>query len=481
MTRNISIATLCLFFLSSLTFAAAPLQRSSLPVGTAFTDTPQTFTARQTFTSVRLMPSTTPSTLVGGLLYVDALTGKPAIVRNGTLHTLVTEADIRGATMQASSGGVEVGAWSRINFIGMGFEVDLIGDTLLVTSTASSGTGISDLPTGAVVATAGTTAPTGWLFCYGQPVSRTNYSYLFNVIGTIYGVGDGSTTFCVPDLRGRTSFGRDDMGGVDASRLTTSGTGNPGIEGRSLGAYGGADRSTLTTAQLPAHNHSMTYTISGLGIGTLKAAVEGGAGGTYNTANSGSGDAHPQMPPTIVLNYIIKASAAGSGEVTIPTFENLATPTDNTTNNATTEHHGLLQKLSGEVTTFLDGSGGYSIPVFENLTTPTDNTTNNATSGHHGLLPKLSGVQSDVFHGDGSYSPTNRYGDVNLTSGLSLVRIDFSPSMVSPGYAVSLTPTNATTSPPLVMSLERETTGVTVTFCTTSTENVTYTYQTSGY
>ena len=73
--------------------------------------------------------------------------------------------------------------------------------------------------TGEVVPFAGSTAPAGALFCYGQTVSRTTYAGLFAVIGTTYGVGDGSTTFNLPDLRGRVAAGKSDMGG---SMLATS-------------------------------------------------------------------------------------------------------------------------------------------------------------------------------------------------------------------------------------------------------------------
>ena len=63
------------------------------------------------------------------------------------------------------------------------------------------------MPTGSIIPFAGKTAPEGWLFCQGQAVSRTTYAQLFAVIGTTYGSGDGSTTFNVPDLRGRVAVG----------------------------------------------------------------------------------------------------------------------------------------------------------------------------------------------------------------------------------------------------------------------------------
>lgn len=79
--------------------------------------------------------------------------------------------------------------------------------------------------TGTVLPFAGSAAPIGWLLCYGQAVSRTTYANLFAAIGTAYGAGDGSTTFNVPDLRGRVAAGKDDMGGTAASRLNVSTTG----------------------------------------------------------------------------------------------------------------------------------------------------------------------------------------------------------------------------------------------------------------
>ena len=91
--------------------------------------------------------------------------------------------------------------------------------------------------TGLVLPFAGSTAPKGWLLCYGQAVKRSDYPHLFSVIGTNFGTGDGSTTFNVPDLRGCVPAGKDNMGGTPANRLTTSGS---GIDGPTLGAAGGS-------------------------------------------------------------------------------------------------------------------------------------------------------------------------------------------------------------------------------------------------
>lgn len=159
------------------------------------------------------------------------------------------------------------------------------------------------IPTGAVIPFAGSSAPSGWLLCYGQEVSRATYSELFAAIGTTYGVGDGSTTFELPDLRGRVPAGKDDMGGTAASRLTDSGTGNPGIDGATLGAAGGADRHTLTTAQMPAHTHNAPAG----GAGSSAFTADGSGGDLIATDSQGGDEAHPNVQPTIVLNYIIKA------------------------------------------------------------------------------------------------------------------------------------------------------------------------------
>lgn len=95
--------------------------------------------------------------------------------------------------------------------------------------------------------------PAGWLWCDGSGVSRTTYANLFAAISTQYGGGDGFTSFNVPDLRGRTIVGKDDIGGSGIGRVTI---GLSGIAGTVLGATGGTETVTLTTANLASHSHS---------------------------------------------------------------------------------------------------------------------------------------------------------------------------------------------------------------------------------
>jgi microcystin-dependent protein len=226
----------------------------------------------------------------------------------------------------------------------------------------------SRIPVGVISAYAGSSAPSGWLLCFGQAVSRSTYSDLFAALSTTYGAGDGSTTFNLPDLRGRVAAGVDNMGGSAASRLTSTVL----SASNTLGASGGAQTHTLDSTQIPAHSHPNTLgsnivasnghthtagslmaglnffnaggvnyadhysvssggtysenqraqfpaggAVSGLsesntvGIGVV-GSTSGNSGSTTvsitNANNTGGGSAHTNTQPTLVLNYIIKAT-----------------------------------------------------------------------------------------------------------------------------------------------------------------------------
>ena len=195
------------------------------------------------------------------------------------------------------------------------------------------------LSVGMIAAFPGATVPTGWLECYGQAISRTTYSDLFSIISTTYGVGDGSSTFNLPDLRGRSIFGEDDMGGTAASRITNSGS---SIVGATLGATGGAETVTIAQANLPDVTFPNT-----LDIGNKTQVARGGSetnvdtfgattpvsklGGTASSTLSitggvtsgGSGTALNKMPPTIIFKWLILALPAS----TLPSIGGVVTPT----------------------------------------------------------------------------------------------------------------------------------------------------------
>lgn len=182
---------------------------------------------------------------------------------------------------------------------------------------------VTAIPTGTFLPFGGTSAPSGFLLCDGTAYSRTTYAALFAVIGTAFGSGDGATTFNVPDLRGRAPWGLDNMGGVDAGRISSSVTGR-----NTRGASGGASTATLAEANLPAHSHTGTTSSNGDHSHTvpIQTNAEGGAGGagrmvtggttststagahthTFTTSTVGSGAPFVIMPPVIFCNWIIK-------------------------------------------------------------------------------------------------------------------------------------------------------------------------------
>lgn len=132
---------------------------------------------------------------------------------------------------------------------------------------------IGGVPIGSMTAYGGTTAPNGWLLCFGQAVSRTVYALLFAVIGTAYGPGDSSTTFNLPDKRGRVSVGKDDMGGSPASRVTNAVS---GIQGATLGASGGDQNAQEDTL---AASSTAVSGVTDPGHPHLEQVGQGGAGG----------------------------------------------------------------------------------------------------------------------------------------------------------------------------------------------------------
>jgi microcystin-dependent protein len=194
------------------------------------------------------------------------------------------------------------------------------------------------VPSGTVSQTARATAPTGYLLCDGSAISRTTYSSLFDAIGTAYGVGDNSTTFNIPNLKGRVPVG------FDSSQT----------EFDTLGETGGAKTHTLTEAQMPshthiqnshnhtqdAHNHSQNPHNHSQTIGNIDDLNFTGGGGqnppadgpnaftngsvtqsttatnnattatnqatTATNQNTGGGQAHNNLQPYVVLNYMIK-------------------------------------------------------------------------------------------------------------------------------------------------------------------------------
>ena len=155
------------------------------------------------------------------------------------------------------------------------------------------------VPVGAMFIWLTDTAPNGWLLCYGQEISRTTYARLFALIGTTFGVGNGTTTFNLPDLRGRLPLGQDDMGGVSANRVTNA-------QADIIGGSAGAEDHTLSIAEMPAHTH-LCPRVGASGtealVGSANNPVTTPNTPTFSTGGDGS---HNNVQPYLTMNYIIK-------------------------------------------------------------------------------------------------------------------------------------------------------------------------------
>lgn len=176
----------------------------------------------------------------------------------------------------------------------------------------------SAVPVGVVLSFAGGVVPSGWMLCYGQAISRNSYASLFSAIGTSFGPGDGSTTFNLPDCRGRVVAGKDDMGGVDAGRLSIWGS-----LAKTIGGFFGVQSHTLSLSEIPSHTHTINDP-GHVHSGVQNSALGQGRGEgsppvaqfslgvsspnfTGISINAIGGDqAHNNTQPTIIFNKIIK-------------------------------------------------------------------------------------------------------------------------------------------------------------------------------
>lgn len=183
--------------------------------------------------------------------------------------------------------------------------------------------GVGALPVGSIIPFAGEEVPEGWLLCDGTAVNILDYSTLHNLIGSIYGEGDGSytliwidenedgiiqpeemfevpSTFSLPDLRGRVAVGLDNMGGNAANIVTGA---------NALGNIGGSEMHQLTVGEMPNHSHTIPQMSSsgnsGSGI-NFQPYNFGNSVSPYSSSGAGGDQPHNNMQPYITLNYLIK-------------------------------------------------------------------------------------------------------------------------------------------------------------------------------
>lgn len=269
------------------------------------------------------------TSLGGGGLTVG-LDGAKGAASATNKDKLYFSTDVNGGTLYGSTGT----AWQKL---APGLTETAPAGSVNAASLAAD---VAVIPVGGIIdwPWASGSIPAWAVLPYGQSLARAGYATLAaldTAAGTPHGVSAGNIV--LPDYRGRVGAGVDNMGGVAANRVTAAVS---GINGATLGAVGGAEGVSLSSAQLPAHNHPITGApgksepahvhaiLTGTGTGSGTGQPDSGQGtpsnqgavtvgqstgmtlsvGTLATSNTGSGSAHQNTQPTIVVNKIMRVS-----------------------------------------------------------------------------------------------------------------------------------------------------------------------------
>lgn len=226
--------------------------------------------------------------------------GVPLSVSNKTVNMIVPT---KTSDLTNDSGFIKeipIASTSVLGGIKVGANLNIAADGTLSAITGGGGGGtVSDtLPIGAVVEWYSTVIPDNWLICNGQAISRTDYPDLFAVLGTIYGEGDGSTTFNLPNMSSRfpVGYNKDDN------------------DFNSLGKIGGEKTHALTLSEIPINNIPTT-TSGSSADGYLMRGGYTADGREYNIG--GGSQSHNNLPPYFTLYYIIKAKQSQAVVATV--------------------------------------------------------------------------------------------------------------------------------------------------------------------
>ena len=262
----------------------------------------------------------------------------------------------------------------------------------------------AQVPIGTVAPYAGSTAPLGWAICDGSAVSRTTYSALFAIIGTTYGAGDGSTTFNLPDMRGKAAFGYSSTSGI---YNTLGGTGGATSYTPSIGLGTLAVSIPALNASLPAHTHAVPphyHSMSSSGASLVTTANNTGYESSHThlvpgqTVTTSSGGSHSHA---VGLRSIDGGYAASTVNAFYYGFSN---PNSNNTN--TTDR--------GPNTTSASGNGLIQYDGVHTHTVTTNASTNGPGSAHLHTIPALAITGSvgnvsgsGAVSGDASFNTTS--------------------------------------------------------------------------
>jgi microcystin-dependent protein len=177
-----------------------------------------------------------------------------------------------------------------------------------------------DMPLGTILPFASESVPTGWMLCDGREIAIEEYQGLYDLIGTTYGAGDSAfwaqvffpaTTFNIPDLRGRTIIGANDMGGEQSDILA--------IHQAAIGQVGGEEMHQLTEAEMPSHSHDFPRTLGSASLTTGPSSGSTSTSTSWQTNTAGGDQPHNNMQPYMALNYMMKVQA---GEDIIGSLQN---------------------------------------------------------------------------------------------------------------------------------------------------------------
>lgn len=244
------------------------------------------------------------------------------------------------------------------------------------------------LPVGCIVPFTSDVVPENWLLCNGQAVSRTDYDLLFSIIGTTYGVGDGSTTFNLPDLRGRVAVGKD----------------GTQTEFDNLGEKGGEKTHQLTVGELPKHTPKVKYWGehgTGLNSGPYgyKLSYTLGCDESLTTEPIGNDEPHNILQPYQVTNYIIKARQSSGIVATVVDGLN-----STSTTNALSANQGRLLGSNSTTNEIRIGTWIDNKPIYRKTfeVGVLGENTKNRSFNYAGNYKLITGIKGFLYTSDGA-------------------------------------------------------------------------------